>query len=369
MMTVADIIRICEQWAPSGAAWERDNVGLQIGNTTGRVRRILVALDITEAVVREAVKKKIDLVITHHPLFYRLPRSLTDTTSQGRIAREMIRNGIALYSMHTNLDRVRDGVSFALARTLGLQNISFLVPLEKSQMKIATFVPRTAVENVADAMSKAGAGVIGKYTECSFRTEGVGTYRPDSDTSPWAGTPGLLEKADEIRLEMVAARWNVPAVIAALLEAHPYEEVAYDVYPIENGSPNFGMGAIGTLSPSLSTKRFLNLVRKKIAREGFRYTAGRRSTITCVAVCGGSGTEYLTAAIVSGADAYVTADVSYHVFQEAENRITLIDAGHFETEHGIVGSIVSYLESACRTMKSTISIGTSRVRTNPIYYS
>ncbi len=368
-MTVADIIRICEQWAPPGAAWEKDNVGLQIGSTTSRVRRILVALDITEAVVREAIRKKVDLVITHHPLFYRLPRSLTDSTHQGRIAQEMIRCGIALYSMHTNIDRVRDGVSFTLARQLGLQNISFLVPLEKSQMKIATFVPRQAIEHVAEAMSAAGAGIIGKYTECSFRVEGVGTYRPGSDAKPWAGTPDLLERADEIRLEMVAPRWKVPAVITALLQAHPYEEAAYDVYPIENGSPNYGIGAIGTLSSPLSIKRFLNLVGKNVAREGFRYTTGRRGTITRVAVCGGSGTEYLYAAIGSGADAYVTADVSYHVFQEAEDRITLVDAGHFETEHGVVGAITSYLVSACRDMKRPVSIQSSGVRTNPIYYS
>ncbi len=368
-MTVADIIRICEQWAPPGAAWEKDNVGLQIGTTSKRVRKILLALEVNERVVQEAIRKKIDLIIIHHPLFFRPPRALTDSTRQGRIAREIIKRDIALFAMHTNIDRVRNGVSWTLAQQLGLKEIAFLESLEKSMVKIVTFVPHEETERVSQAMAAAGGGIIGKYTECSFRIDGMGTYRPEIDAKPWAGTPGLLESAEEIRLEMAVPRWNVTAVIDALLQTHPYEEVAYDIYPVDNGSPNYGIGAIGNLSPSLPLTRFLNLVKKNIARDGFRYTVGKTGMIKRVAVCGGSGSEHLNAAIRSGADVFVTADISYHVFQEAEGIITLIDAGHFETECGILNAMKSYLESSFHRMKRPIVVSTTGARTNPIHYS
>ncbi|MGD0338342.1 MAG: Nif3-like dinuclear metal center hexameric protein [Bacteroidota bacterium] len=368
-MTVGDIIRICEQWAPRGAAWEKDNVGLQIGTTSKRVRKILIALEVTERVVHEAIRKKSDLIITHHPLFFRLPRALTDSTNQGKIAREIIKHDISLYAMHTNIDRVRDGVNWTLARELGLQEITFLKSLEKSMVKIVTFVPREMTERISQEMAVAGAGIIGKYTECSFRVKGVGTYRPDIDAKPWAGTPGLLESAEEIRLEMVAPRWNVPAIIDALLRAHPYEEVAYDIYPVENGSPNYGIGAIGTFPTPMPASAFLNRVKKKISWEGFRYTTGKKRTIRRVAVCGGSGAEYLDAAILSGADAFVTADISYHVFQDAEGKIFLIDAGHFETERGIIIAMKSFLESSFHRTKRMIFVEITGVRTNPIFFS
>lgn len=368
-MTVADIIRICEEWAPPGIAWEKDNVGLQIGSTTKRVRRILLSLDVNDRVIQEAIRKKIDLIISHHPLFFRLPRTLTDTTRQGKLAREIIRHDLALYAMHTNVDRVRDGVSWTLAGQLHLQDLKFLVPVENTTVKIVTFVPHEEIEHVAQSMAAAGAGIIGKYSECSFRTSGVGIYRPGYDAKPWAGTPGVLESADETRLEMIAPRWKVPAVIDALVNTHPYEEPAYDVYPVENGSPNYGMGAIGKLQKSLPLTRFLDLVKKVVARDGFRYTVGKAKTISRVAVCGGSGAEYLNAAIRSGADAFITADISYHIFQDAEERITLIDAGHYETECGVLAAIKLYLDSVVRRTKHPAAIITTGVRTNPIYHS
>src|SRR5713226_8050714 len=230
-MLVRDVEHILESWAPKEVAWERDNVGLQVGSHDKRVRKILVALDASEEIVLEAKKKNVDLVVTHHPLLFRPPKSITPSDRIGNIVLNLIQNDIALYSAHTNLDFAAGGVSFALAEQLGLKNITFLVNGQNYLRKIAVFVPTAYIEKVTEALSSAGAGVIGKYDHCSFRTEGTGTFRGGEDAKPFLGKIGNLEQVPEVRLEMIVPRWKVPEVVESMRSAHPYEEIAYDIYP------------------------------------------------------------------------------------------------------------------------------------------
>ncbi|MEX2116545.1 MAG: Nif3-like dinuclear metal center hexameric protein [Bacteroidota bacterium] len=367
-MTVNDVEHIMEQWAPRWIAWERDNVGLQVGDRSSPVRRILVSLDVTEDVVGEAVTMKADLLISHHPLLFRPATSITTSDPVGRMILKLARHGIALYSAHTNLDFTRDGVSVSLARALGLKNIRFLSPLKGLMAKIAVFVPEHSVPIVLDAMTKAGAGVIGDYSHCSFQINGRGTFLGSGQSNPTVGTKGKLESVDEVRLEMILPRTKVRAVTSAMKSAHPYEEVAYDVYPLENESAEFGMGAIGELKTALPLKTFLTHVRKALRAEGLRMSGKPAARMKKIAVCGGSGSDLIPEAIRAQADAFVTADVRYHSFHDAGN-LALIDAGHWETEHPVLDIIRSRLTAACADRREKIHISITNHKTSPIHFS
>ena len=269
-MTVADVEHMMEEWAPRWVAWERDNVGLQIGERDRTVRNILVCLDVTEEVVSEAIRRHADLIVSHHPLLFRPPKSVTSGDRVGSLVLQLAQHKIALYSAHTNLDFTEDGVSFALARALGLQNIRFLSPLRGLLAKIVVFVPEEYASTVMEAMAGAGAGIIGNYSHCSFSGAGQGTFKGSPETNPFQGRAGKLESAQETRLEMILPRANAPAVIRALRSNHPYEEVAYDLYPLDNESRNFGMGAVGELPTQLSLDRLLRLAKKNLKAESVR---------------------------------------------------------------------------------------------------
>ncbi len=363
-----DVDNIMEQWAPRWIAWERDNVGLQVGDRKASVRRILICLDVTEDVVAEAVSMKADLLISHHPLLFRPATSITTSDPIGRMILKLARHGIALYSAHTNLDFTRDGVSMSLARTLGLQNIRFLSPLKGLMAKIAVFVPEQSVQHVLEAMAKAGAGVIGEYSHCSFQINGRGTFLGSEQSNPTVGTKGKLESAEEVRLEMILPRTSVPAVAAAMKSAHPYEEVAYDIYPLDNESTEFGMGAIGELKTALPLKEFLDHVRKVLRAEGLRISGDRAASVKKIAVCGGSGSDLIPEAIRAEANAFVTADVRYHSFHDAGD-LVLIDAGHWETEHPVLDIIRSRLMAACADRGEEIRVSVTNYKTSPIHFS
>lgn len=367
-MTVSDVEQIMEQWAPRWIAWERDNVGLQVGDRAAGVRRILLCLDVTEEVVDEAVASKTGLVISHHPLLFRPVTSITASDPTGRAILKLARHGIALYSAHTNLDFTRDGVSMALASKLGLQNIRFLSPLKGLLAKIAAFVPEGSVPAVLDAMAKAGAGVIGEYSQCSFQVNGRGTFLGSARSNPTVGTKGRLESAEEVRLEMILPRPKVPAVVSAMKSAHPYDEVAYDVYPLDNESTEFGMGAIGELKSAVPLKSFLSLVRKALRAEGLRVSGNPKKQVKTIAVCGGSGSDLIPEAIRANADLFVTADIRYHAFH-GTGPLALIDAGHWETEHPILKVIHSRLMAACAGRREHIRISVTRHKTSPIHFS
>jgi dinuclear metal center YbgI/SA1388 family protein len=368
-MTVAEIERFFEDWTPRWTAWERDNVGLQVGDRSKPVRKILVALDVTDEVIAEAVAKRVDLIISHHPLLFRPPSSITTSHAVGKKVLSLAEHRIALYSTHTNLDFARNGVSFALAKALGLTNIRFLSPLKDSLVKVTVFVPEAYADRVADAMAKAGAGVIGNYTSCSFRIKGTGTFRGTDEAKPFLGEAQRLEAVDEVRLEMILPRAKVQAVTAASKAVHPYEEMAYDVYTLENPNPNFGMGTLGELTKRVSLGSFLSKMKKALNAEAVRYVGNLRQSIRRVAVCGGSGSDLLEEAVAAEADVFVTADVRYHTFYDAKGRIALVDAGHWETEHVVLPSIEGQLRDAIRRSGNAIRVIVSQHSTNPTHCS
>ena len=355
-----------EEWFPAGTAWKGDNIGLQIGRPETTVRNILVALEVTMDVVEEAKQKNANLIVTHHPLLFQPLRSITPQTSVGTIALALAESGIALYAAHTNLDSARGGVNDVLGAALGLQNTRVLSPIEGRSKKIAVFVPRTHVEQVADAMYAAGGGGFTKYQECSFRSDGIGTFRGMDDARPFLGSVGVLERAEETKLEMLVPAWQASSVVRAMLAVHPYEEVAYDVYPIENANPEFGLGVIGTLPKPISVKKFLLQVKKILGTPMLR-TAGRTDgMISTVAACGGSGAEFIEPAARQHADAYVTSDLKYHTMQEAPHGLLLIDAGHYETERPVLPVLTARLQKFVQQQKARTKVFTTTHKTTMI---
>jgi hypothetical protein len=273
---------------------------------------------------------------------------------------------IALFSAHTNLDYAQGGVSVAFAETLGLKNIRFLAPLKNSLAKIVVFVPEGHVARVRDAMSQAGAGVIGSYSSCSFGTRGTGSYYGSEASNPVIGNRGHLEFVEETRLEMIAPRASVSGVVAALKAVHPYEEPAYDIYVIDNPNPNLGMGAFGTLPKPQSLGHFLRSLKRILGVQALRYTGTVTRNIQNVAVCGGSGSDLLPDALSANADVFVTADVRYHTFQKADTTIALVDAGHWETEQCILKPIATRLRSAAHAADEPLTVYITKHNTNPI---
>jgi dinuclear metal center YbgI/SA1388 family protein len=363
---ISNIIQLFEDWAPKWTAWEKDNVGLLIGDKQRKVTKILVTLDVTKQVVLEAIAQKVELIISHHPLLFRPPSSILASDPIGELVLQLAEHKIALYSAHTNLDHTLGGVNFALAEVLGLKDIRFLVPLQNSLAKIVVFVPHGHVEQVMNAMTQAGAGVIGNYSSCSFGTRGTGSFCGSPASNPFLGERRKREFVEETRLEMIAPRSIVSSVVAALRSVHPYEEPAYDIYFIENPNPNFGMGALGKLPKSQQLGTFLKSIKKNLGVDALRYTGSLTHSIQNIAVCGGAGSDLLPDAIAANADAFVTADVKYHTFQKAHDSIALIDAGHWETEHVVLKPIMDRLRSAARIAREPLTVFITKHKTNPM---
>lgn len=337
-VTVADIHRVIEDWAPSATAQSYDNVGLLVGRMSRQVNKVLVALDVTPQVVDEAIEQGADCLLVHHPLIFKPLKRLTDNSLESSLALRLAESGIALYVAHTNLDAARDGVSFQLARDLGVTEPEFLSTLPESIVKVVVYCPVDAADDVRSAMFDAGAGRIGAYSECSFSSAGSGTFKPDNGTNPHIGQAGgPREQVSELRMEMEVARWHLGAVTRAMKSAHPYEEVAYDVIPVEQSYRDAGIGAVGDLPQAVSLGSFLDTVAKALDNPALRVVGDVESKVRRVAVCGGSGSDFIGLAMRSGADVYVTADVTYHRYFEVLDtdgnpRMALVNAGHFETE-------------------------------------
>jgi len=368
IMTCSEIIKEIELWAPREIAWQKDNVGLQVGSLNRKVNNILLCLELTPGVMEEALKKQCNLIISHHPLLFHPMKKIdinADKTS--RLVEKLIRNNVTLYSAHTNLDYTRDGVSFILAKTLNLRNTRFLVNLKSNLFKISVFVPVDHLERVAEAAFDAGAGMMGEYSHASFRSEGTGTFKPGEKANPSVGKKGKFEKVKEIKFETIAESWKISRIISDIRKVHPYEEPAYDIIPIDNVNTNYGSGAIGELETPLSTAQFLKHVSKSLKASNLRYSKGREKIIKKVAVCGGSGIEYLSNAVSSGADAFITADIKYHSFHDAEGEILLIDAGHYETEIHSLNEIKRRLEILIKEKKN-IKVFKYSGSTNPIIF-
>jgi dinuclear metal center YbgI/SA1388 family protein len=292
----------------------------------------------TPDVLEEARAMHAELIVTHHPLLFRGIKRVTPDDLVPGLVLGLAEHGIALYSIHTNLDAARDGVSFELARRLGVRDVTFLSGLEDVVRKLVTFVPPEHADAVHQAMAAAGAGRIGAYEACAFRSEGTGQFRPGSGSTPHIGQPGgPLESVREIRLEMEVVSHRVSAVLDALREAHPYEEVAYDLYPVEQSYRDAGLGAVGQLPEPLALGAFLDRVADVLASPGLRYAGDPERPVQRIAVCGGSGSDFIPLARRAGADVYVTADITYHTWfnvmaTDGTIDMALVDPGHYETE-------------------------------------
>jgi dinuclear metal center YbgI/SA1388 family protein len=365
-MRVINIVQLFDDWAPKWIAWEKDNVGLQVGNKQNKVTKILVTLDVTKQIVNEAISQKAELIVSHHPLLFRPPSAIIASDPVGELILRLAEHKISLFSAHTNLDFAQGGVSIALAELLGLKNIRFLTPLKNSIAKIVVFVPVGHEERVRNAMTQAGAGVIGNYSSCSFATKGTGSFYGSNASNPFLGKHGNFESAEEIRLEMIVPRPIVSSVVAALKAVHPYEEPAYDIYFIENTNPNFGMGALGTLPKPQPLSFFLKSMKRTLGIGALRYTGSLTRKIQNIAVCGGAGSDLLPDAIAAKADVFVTADMRYHSFQKADDTIVVIDAGHWETEQVILKPIAARLRSAARAAHEPLTVCIAKHKTNPI---
>jgi dinuclear metal center YbgI/SA1388 family protein len=344
-MTVKEIIKYLEDWAPKGIAWDKDNVGLQVGNPEIEIKNIIISLDLNEEVIEVALKENCNLIITHHPaLYYPLKNLDFSKNRTARMFELLIKNNISLYSAHTNLDFTKSGVSYQLAKKLDLKKIRFLKNLSQNQFKLAVFVPESHINKVAEAIHQTGGGIIGEYSNCSFRTNGTGTFKGSDESNPSIGNKELLESVEEIKLEVLVDKWKINEVIRALRKVHPYEEVAFDIYPLHNDNINFGIGVIGELNEAMIINDFLSFVSSKLKISTLRCTKNNKKKIKSVAVCGGSCGELIDEAINQNADAFITADLRYHTFQDAEGKILLIDAGHYETEIPVLDEIKSRIE-------------------------
>lgn len=340
-----DIIGLLNQFFPPSLAEDWDNVGLQVGDPESFIRRAVLALDPSEKVMQAAIDANAEAVICHHPLLFKPLKRVATTDAVGRTVRLAIRHDVSVFSLHTNLDRGRQGLNDWLGRQLGLQKCQPLLQGNSGELvKLITFVPRDHVDAVLTVLFKAGAGQIGNYDSCSFRHSGTGTFRPGEGTNPFLGRIGELEQADEIRLETIVPRERLGRVTRRLLEAHPYEEVAYDLVPLENRRPDIGLGRIGLLAEPTTLQEFASQVRAALGADHLRCVGSPAGEIRKVAVCGGSGASLLFEAQRQGANALVTGDIKYHEARQAEELgIALIDAGHFASERLMAGHLAALL--------------------------
>ena len=367
---IKHITQALEAWAPRATQQSYDNVGLQVGDPDQKVDGCLIALDLTPAVAQEAIATGVQLIITHHPLIFRPVKSVTTSQWHGALIHTLIKHNIALYCIHTNLDAAYDGVSFALAEQLGLENITFLRPTPNAMVKLTTFVPLSHLDVVREALKFAGAGHIGEYEGCSFVTEGTGYFSPGKEANPTIGEPGgLEERVHEARLEVELPGWMLSTATQALKKAHPYEEVAYDVVAMQKADTRTGMGAIGILPTPISLQEFLAQATQHLGTPAAQFVGHTDSKVQRIAVCGGSGSDLIGDALRRGADAYLTADVTYHRFFEVLSteglpKMSLINIGHYETEACTEVLLTQWLSKRFEG----IAFQRTKEKTSPIQY-
>ena len=353
-----------EAYAPSNYQEDYDNSGLIIGNVNEEINAALVALDCTEQIVDEAISQGCNLIITHHPIVFKGLKKITGRTYVERVVLKAIRHNIALYAIHTNLDHVKNGVNGVICERLGLKGTKILSPKPGLMKKLVTFCPTALAPVVRAALFEAGAGSIGDYSNCSFNAEGLGTFKAGESTDPYVGEKGVEHHEPEVRIETVFLAQNERKVLLALFEHHPYEEVAYDVYPLENKLDTVGAGMLGWLEEELDGRDFLKLVKDRMDASVIRHTKLLPKKIRKVAVCGGSGSFLLKEAIAAGADAFVTADFKYHEFFDADEKIIIADIGHFESEQFTSDLLIDVIQEKF----PNFPIRLTEHNTNPVNY-
>ncbi|MFM1933455.1 MAG: hypothetical protein RL360_335 [Bacteroidota bacterium] len=363
-MQIREICQQMEAWAP--LAWQEsyDNAGLLVGDANATAKGVLISLDCTEEVMEEAIKKGCNLIISHHPIVFSGLKRLTGANYVERTVIKAIQNNIALYASHTNLDHAPKGVSYHLASKLGIQGL-VMKPMQEALKALQYYVPASHEQAVREALHAAGAGNIGEYSSCSFTSEGTGRFQPSSVANPHTGTANVLSELSEVKVEMIFPSHLYGQVIAALKSAHPYEEVAYSVYSLNNSWQDVGAGYIGELEKPLSPEAFLIFVKERLGLDALKHTVLPEGPISKVAVCGGAGSFLIKEAIRQKADAYITSDIKYHEFFDAENQCLLIDVGHYESEVMIIDAVHDYLSKKI----SNFAVLKSETNTNPVRFA
>ena len=331
-MQIKEIMKTLECFAPLTLQESYDNSGLQIGKPETFVKKALICLDVTLAIVDEAIEKNCDLIISHHPLLFSGLKKICGGSPVEKIVEKVILHQIAVYSAHTHLDNIINGVNKQLSDKIGIMNPKILKPTKGILRKLVTFCPITEVENVREVLFSAGAGKIGNYDSCSSNTISEGTFRANKQAHPYVGEIDKLHTEKEVRIETIYPFYHEKAILQSLLSAHPYEEVAYDIYSLENTFSEVGSGMIGDLAESMSLNDFMGLICQKLKAPMLRYAGSSEKNIKRVALCGGSGAFLIKDAIAQKADAFITSDIKYHDFGDYSEELILIDAGHFETE-------------------------------------
>ena len=363
-MTIATIIDSLEKMAPAFLQEEYDNAGLITGDKQWECTGILISLDTTEAVVNEAIEKKCNLIIAHHPIVFKGLKKINGKNYVEKTVITAIKNDVAIYAIHTNLDNVINGVNGKIADKIGLVNRSILVPKQNLLQKLAVFVPVNYKDRILTAVFAAGAGSIGNYSECSFVTAGVGTYKAGEHARPFAGEIGERHQEAEVKVEVIFPLWLQQQVVKAMMDTHPYEEVAYDVYDLSNNHDQTGSGLVGYLEKPMSEVEFFKLLKKEFKLSVIRHTAFLGRDVTKVALCGGAGSFLTSAAKSAGADVYVTSDVKYHEFFDAEGRLLLADIGHYESEQFTTDLLFDIL----REKFPNFAVLKTGITTNPVKY-
>jgi len=363
-MKILDLITVIEKYAASELQEDYDNVGLITGDLFWDCSGVLCTLDVTAEVIKEAKENHCNLIVAHHPVIFRGLKRINGKNYVEQAIIEAIKNDIAIYAAHTNLDNIVLGVNGMIAKKLGLKNITILQPKNKMLRRLITFAPVDKAEDVRNAVFAAGAGHIGKYSECSFNSEGTGTFKAGEDADPYVGEIGKRHHEKEAKIEIVYPFYLEEQVVKALIDNHPYEEVAYDIFTMDNVHFGIGAGIIGELGEPKDEKDFLKFVRENFNAKGIRHTKLLGKPVKKIAVCGGAGSFLIKSAIQKRADMYITADVKYHEFFDAEGKLVLADIGHYESEQ----FTIDLLHDLLAEKFPTFAVLKTRVNTNPVEY-
>lgn len=366
-LTNSDVFHVMEKWAPKRLAYEWDNVGLQIGSYNKPVKKVMITLDVLESVVDEAVGCNADLIIAHHPLLFNSIKQINTDSPQGRIIQKLIYHNISVYASHTNLDVAVGGVNDELCDKIGIHSKENLVETEAEKLyKIVVFVPKSHAKEIQAALSENGAGHIGNYSPCSFQTKGQGTFKPLDGTNPCIGSRNTVEYVDETKVETIVQEERLQETVNSIVKAHPYEEVAYDIYPLKNTGQNYGIGRIGSLEMPVMLESFCEHVKTVLEIPKLRVTGDLSKSVKTVAVLGGSGEKYIRTARQKGADVYITGDMTFHTAQDAwQSGLSVIDAGHY-IEKVMMHAVKNYLEDGLN--QHNIEIVTSKLNTDPFQF-
>lgn len=363
-MKIKDLITYLETLAPLSYQESYDNSGLIVGDANTSVKKVLLTLDATEEVIDEAIREKCQMVIAHHPIVFGGLKKLNGKNYVERVVIKAIKNNVAIYAIHTNFDNVIYGVNAKICQRLGLTDCEILLPKKQLLRKLYTFIPARDFERVCKAVFEAGAGHIGNYSETGFSAKGTGTFKGNEKSNPAIGKKNVLEQVEELKFETIFPAYLEGQVIAALLKAHPYEEVAYDIVSLENSFSKVGSGMVGNLKTPVNELTFLKSLKKNLKTDSIRYTKLLDKPVKRVAVCGGAGRFLLNNAIAARADVFVTADFKYHDFFDADSRIVVADVGHYETEQFTADLLQERLLEKFPIIAALIS----KVNTNPIKY-